>query len=395
MPKGVMIENRNIVNQVFWQIENGNYTEKSVIVQKTAFFFDGSAWEIFPCSVAGCKLSILNEDQNKDPGELIKLLPHNQIALTPSMLRMILEYIEDHDQAEVFQLINKLYLAAEPISKDLLERLRELMGGRFGNLCNLYGPTETTVTATSYHFSNQANIEKVPIGKPISNTQVYIMNGNTLCGIGVPGELCIAGAGVSRGYLNNPMLTAEKFVENPYKIGEKIYRTGDLACWLEDGNIEYLGRIDDQVKIRGFRIELGEIEEKIRTLPGIQDAVVVVKENNDEKYLCGYLVCKAEWNVSEIKMKLKSMLPDYMVPTYIMQIDKLPITRNGKLDKKALPCPEFVLAENYVAPRNKIESAIIEMYKEILHIEQVGIDNDFFELGGHSLKATVLVNSIE
>ncbi|MEM5623351.1 non-ribosomal peptide synthetase [Bacillus thuringiensis] len=268
-------------------------------------------------------------------------------------------------------------------------------GGRFGNLCNLYGPTETTVTATSYHFSNQANIEKVPIGKPISNTQVYIMNGNTLCGIGVPGELCIAGAGVSRGYLNNPMLTAEKFVENPYKLGEKIYRTGDLACWLEDGNIEYLGRTDDQVKIRGFRIELGEIEEKIRTLPGIQDAVVVVKENNDEKYLCGYLVCKAEWNVSEIKMKLKSMLPDYMVPTYIMQIDKLPITRNGKLDKKALPCPEFVLAENYVAPRNKIESAIIEMYKEILHIEQVGIDNDFFELGGHSLKATVLVNSIE
>ena len=197
----------------------------------------------------------------------------------------------------------------------------------------------------------------INIGKPIANTQIYIINGSELCGIGMPGELCIAGVGLARGYLNRPELTEEKFVKNPFGEG-RMYRTGDLARWLPDGNIEYLGRIDEQVKIRGFRIELGEIESVLRKLRGIKDVVAVVKEKNGDKSICAYLVSDEEVDINEIKDSLRKELPEYMVPAYLMQIESIPVTRNGKLDKCALSEPEATRGNDgsieYVAPTNYV-----------------------------------------
>ena len=232
------------------------------------------------------------------------------------------------------------------------------------------------------------------IGTAIPTLKIYIMSGGKLCGIGVPGELCIAGDGLARGYLNRPELTAEKFIENPYGEG-RMYRTGDLARWLPDGNIEYLGRIDEQVKIRGFRIELGEIESVLRKQTDIKDVVVAVKETNGDKSICAYIVSDEEVHIDEIKNNLRKELPEYMVPAYMMQIESIPVTRNGKLDKRALPEPEATSGHEYIAPRNKTEETIAGIFEEILGVKSVGIEDNFFEMGGHSLRATRLVNQIE
>ena len=394
-PKGVMVENRNLVNQAIWQMTTGNYTQDSVIIQKTTYVFDGSAWEIFSSILAGSKLKLITEIQNKEPDKLLELLPNSQMALIPSMLRILLDYAETHDLVETLRTFDRIYLAAEPITPDLLEKFVRVTGNGLEKLSNLYGPTEATVTATSYSFAGHDQSGIVPIGKPILNTQIYILHGDSLCGIGMPGELCIGGAGVARGYLNRPELTAEKFVDNPFRPGERIYRTGDLARWMSDGNIEYLGRIGEQVKIRGFRIELGEIESRLREIEGIHDAAVIVREDQDEKYVCAYVVGKTELNLKDIKKRLAQTMPIYMIPSYISQLLNLPVTKNGKLDKKSLPKPEIVGNESYVAPRNETEECITELFQEILNVERVGIDDSFFELGGHSLRATRLVNALE
>ena len=236
-------------------------------------------------------------------------------------------------------------------------------------------------------------MKTIPIGKPISNTQVYILQGEELCGIGVPGELCIAGEGLARGYLNQPELTAEKFVENPYGEG-RMYRSGDLARWLPDGNIEYLGRIDEQVKIRGFRIELGEIESRLQEIEGIKEAAVIAREENGDKYLCAYVVADKEMNTNAVKEELGKNLPDYMIPAYIMQIEGIPVTRSGKLDRKALPEPEYKSTQEYVAPRNRTEAVVVKAFETILGIERVSATDSFFDLGGDSIKAIRVVSKI-
>ena len=222
-----------------------------------------------------------------------------------------------------------------------------------------------------------------------------MLSENRLCGIGMPGELCVAGDGVARGYLNQPELTAEKFIDNPFGEG-KLYRSGDLARWLPDGNIEYLGRIDEQVKIRGFRIELGEIESGIRKIEGIKDCAVIARTDaNGEKAIYAYIVSDEEISVSEIRDRLRRSLPDYMIPAYMAQIEQIPVTRNGKLDKRALPEIEGKSEREYIAPRTLEEEAICAAFSEVLSIEKIGIEDNFFELGGHSLKAIWLVKQIE
>ena len=221
------------------------------------------------------------------------------------------------------------------------------------------------------------------------------MNDDILCGIGIPGELCIAGDGLARGYLNQPELTAEKFVDNPYGEG-KLYRSGDLARWLPDGNIEYLGRIDEQVKIRGFRIELGEIESAIRELEEVKNCAVIVREDTSvEKAIYAYLVSDQEVSVSFVRERLTKSLPEYMIPGYMAQIESIPLTRNGKLDKRALPAIEAKVETEYVAPRNEVEERLSGIFEEILGINLVGVKDSFFDLGGHSLRATRLVNRME
>ena len=235
----------------------------------------------------------------------------------------------------------------------------------------------------------------IPIGGAIANTQYYVLNEMVVCGIGIPGELCVAGSGVARGYLNRPELTAEKFVENPFGEG-KLYRTDDLARWLPDGNIMCLGRIDDQIKIRGFRIELGEVENAIRKLPEVKDcAVIVRKDNYNENAIYAYIVSDEEVSVSSVRDRLGQVLPEYMIPAYMGQIEVIPVTASGKLDRRALPELEASSSREYVAPQNETEEKVVKVFEEILGIERIGVKDNFFEMGGHSLRATRAINRIE
>ncbi|MEC0556010.1 non-ribosomal peptide synthetase, partial [Bacillus haynesii] len=263
-------------------------------------------------------------------------------------------------------------------------------------IVNNYGPTENTVVATSFPIDK--SYQNIPIGKPIDNVKVYILNKDLqLCPLGASGELCIAGEGLARGYVNRPELTREKFIENPFVPGERMYRTGDLAKMLPDGNIQFLGRVDQQVKIRGYRIEPGEIENQLLKYEKIEEAAVLAREDGDhDPYLCAYVKPKKEVEPEKIRAFLKKSLPDYMIPQHFVQLDRLPLTVNGKVDKKSLPVPERSAAmdRRYEAPRDQMEEKLVSIWEEALGINKIGINSNFFEVGGHSLKAAALVSTI-
>src|SRR5690606_1375267 len=265
------------------------------------------------------------------------------------------------------------------------------------NIRNLYGPTEYTTYATAFKFEKG---EKLSIGKPLDNTRVYILDSALhLCAKGVVGELCIGGDGLARGYLNRADLTCEKFVPNPFVEGDRIYRTGDLARWLPDGNIEFIGRNDDQVKIRGYRIELGEIEKAMDRIAMIDRSVVLLKEDGlGEKVLVGYIVCNGELNTAAIRTELLKWLPSYMIPSYFVSIAEMPLTSNGKLDKKALQeldSSELSTGISYVGPRNEVERQLIKVWEGVLGKQGIGINDDFFVIGGNSLKAGIVRSMIQ
>jgi acyl carrier protein len=281
--------------------------------------------------------------------------------------------------------------------------LREQFHGRLGGeLYNLYGPTEATIDATCALCDRAGSPHTVTIGRPIANTQVYLLDPDLRpVPIDVPGELYIGGECLARGYLNRPELTAEKFITHSFdgEPARRLYRTGDLARYLSDGNIEFLGRIDDQVKIRGYRIELGEIESVLRQHPGVRQAVVVAREDvSGDKLLVAYLVAASQnSSVSELRGFLKAKLPEYMVPSAFMFLDVLPLTPNGKIDRKSLPAPDGhrnELEQAYVAPRSPTEEIVAGIWAEVLKLEQVGVRDNFFDLGGHSLLATQVISRV-
>ena len=272
---------------------------------------------------------------------------------------------------------------------------------------NHYGPTESTVVASFTVLpADETSVTPPPIGRPITNTQIYLLNERLqLAPVGVPGELHIGGDSLSRGYLNQPALTAERFIPNPFseQAGTRLYRTGDMARLLADGQLEFLGRRDEQVKVRGFRIELGEIESALQSHASVKDAVVVAREDAlGEKRLVAYVVAEAAATESEAALSsqwrehLKDWLPEYMVPTVFVQLPTMPLNSNGKVDRHALPVPEFArsLGHDYVAPRNPIEEMLAGLWREVLGVEQVGIHDNFFEIGGHSLLATQLMSRV-
>ena len=274
-----------------------------------------------------------------------------------------------------------------------------------GSVYNTYGPTEATICSTYYRCSPRVPAA-IPIGKPIANYNVYILDANDqLQPIGVSGELCIGGPGITRGYLNKPELTAQKF-QFPDKAAlyrsymshmSYIYRTGDLTRWLPDGNIEFLGRMDNQIKIRGYRIELGEIENKLLEHKDIKEAVVVEKtEETGDKYLCGYIISDKSLEAAELREYLRQKLPNYMIPWFFVPIDQFPLTPTGKIDRKALPDPKSAGEKEYVAPRNQVEKSLVQIWSRVLGVEtaNIGIDTDFFDLGGNSLKAIVMSGKI-
>jgi acyl-coenzyme A synthetase/AMP-(fatty) acid ligase/acyl carrier protein len=289
--------------------------------------------------------------------------------------------------------VKAVNMAGEPIGPYVQEHLdRTNIEVR-----NLYGPTEDTTYSTVFRLRDN---EPVLIGKPISNTKVRILSKDgKQQPVGIAGEICLSGAGVTRGYHNRPELTKEKFIKDPYSKDktQRLYKTGDLGRWTKDGNIEYLGRIDNQVKIRGFRIELGEIENQIFKSGQVhQSAVLATEDILGTKRLVGYIVMKSDGSRAKMEQWLKTYLPDYMVPTIWVQLEQMPLTPNGKIDRKALPLPDLEagFASQYMAPRNELEIAMAEIWQELLGIEKVGINDNFFELGGHSILALKLVSMV-
>ncbi len=381
-PKGVMIEHSSLINLCYWQRENINLLPSDRVTKYAGFAFDVSVAEIFPTLTAGSSLYIISDDIRmslKDLNEYYETHGINKIFLPTQFSEHFMELIDNKS------------LSIVDVAGEKLKHYKKMNYRVF----NKYGPTEYTVYTTCFEVDKF--YENIPIGKSVGNTKIYILDkNNKLQPPGLPGELCISGAGLARGYLNNPELTAEKFVENPYLPGEKMYRSGDLARWLPDGNIEYLGRMDYQVKIRGFRIEPGEIEQEFLKDKDIRKAVVIDREDDDgNKYLCAYVLAEKKINVEEIKNNLSRELPDYMIPLYIIQLDSFPLNTSGKLDRKALPLPKTDFAEDYIAPRNDMEKKIAEVWKKVLGIKKIGINDNFFSLGGHSLKAVTVVAKLQ
>ncbi|MBL7729203.1 MAG: AMP-binding protein, partial [Dinghuibacter sp.] len=350
----------------------------------TSYCFDLSVFELFyPLSV-GRKIRILNS--SLDIGmALAQETAQVLINTVPSAMRHLLDGGYDLERVRVIN------LAGEPFPVDIAERLLQ---EKDVEVRNLYGPSEDTTYSTIYQLERNKRYTGIPIGKPISNTRAYILDeGLQLLPPGVIGKLYLSGDGLASGYLNREELTREKFIDNPYEAGSRMYDTGDLARWLPDGNIEYLGRKDQQVKIRGYRIELGEIEHALLQYPGgIKQAVVDAKELKGEKVMVAYYVAEGEIDKETLRAYLQEQLPAYMVPGYYVALAALPLSPNGKTDRKQLPgiSGEEVVRREYVAPVSETEIQLVAIWQEVLGVEKVGITDDFFELGGHSLLLTKL-----
>ncbi|MBP2643621.1 MAG: amino acid adenylation domain protein, partial [Firmicutes bacterium] len=386
-PKGVEIAQASLINLVSWHQRAYNVTSRDRATVIAGQAFDASVWEIWPYLTAGSGLYIPDNETRMSPHRLIEWLKEKEITMcfmpTPLAEALLIEEWPD-----------TIALRAMLTGGDKLHR-RPGTALPF-SLFNHYGPTESTVVATWCVVGSDKPDAVLPsIGRPMDNTQVYIVDkNNKMQPVGAPGELCIAGDGLARGYLNRPELTAEKFVENPFAQGKRMYRTGDLAKWLPDGTIEFVGRMDQQVKIRGFRIELGEIENRLLTHSTVKEAVVIVRQDKaDDKYLAAYVVAETEVTTDELREYMVMGLPEYMVPVCFTQLDKLPLTPNGKIDRRALPQPDGwgVTGDKYIAPRNKADERIQQVWQEILGLDEIGIDDNFFALGGNSLKAIQVV----
>jgi D-alanine--poly(phosphoribitol) ligase subunit 1 len=345
-PKGVMIEHRSVVNRLHWMQNAYPIDHRDVLLQKTSFCFDVSVWELFWWALYGATLCMLMPRAERMPQMLVETIRKHRVTVlhfVPSMLNVFLEYLDGRPEMVAASLssLHRVFASGEALSPAHVKKFNEtIVQSTNGRLTNLYGPTEATVDVTFFDCPTNGDIDRVPIGRPIQNIRTYIIRDGKQVPVGETGELCLAGVGLARGYLNNPKLTSERFLEDPAVPGERIYRTGDVARWLPDGNIEYLGRQDHQVKIRGLRIELGEIESTVQTFPGIADCVVIVKKYSETVILIvAYIVCKQEVDLEALKQHLKRYLPEYMVPNHFENISHIPLTSNGKADRKALPEP--------------------------------------------------------
>ncbi|MCP4178736.1 MAG: amino acid adenylation domain-containing protein, partial [bacterium] len=391
-PKGTLISNSTVINFFRGIKEKIDFREGKTIVSVTSVSFDIFVTETFLPLSLGQKIILANKEQQQDPFALKELIDNNQVDMiqsTPSRIKMLT--LED-SLLETLSRLTEIMVGGEAFPDTLLKIMNKHCHGK---IYNMYGPTESTIWSSLALLNGEKSVN---IGKPIVNTQIYILDQNQkLLPQGVSGELYISGSGLARGYLNRPELTAEKFVDNPFIPGKRMYRTGDLARWLSDGNIKFLGRIDNQVKIRGFRIELEEIENSLVQHDDISFAEVLAKDGIDgDKRLVAYIVSDTELEMTVIRSFLKESLPDYMLPSYFIQIDEFPLTPNGKIDRNALPEPDGLnnSGHEYAAPRNEIEEKLVEIWQEVLNVERISILDEFFDLGGHSLKAVKIITRI-
>lgn len=392
VPKGVMLTNRGLLNLASGVSKIIGFDSVSTALSITTMSFDIFIFETLIPLVYGMKVVIANEDEQKIPLLISKLIKTNNVDLmqsTPSRMQMI---VSDPETLVSLGMVKKIILGGEALPPALVEKLNMHTDAE---IYNGYGPTETTVYST---FKCVYSSKDVNIGKPVANTQVYILDKYlNLMPIGAAGEIYIGGAGIGRGYINKPEMTTDRFVENPFCKSQKIYKTGDLARWYPAGEIEYLGRIDQQVKIRGLRIELGEIENMLLKHDCVNKVAVVVKQyDNDHKFLCGYFEGDSTVGSRQLRDFLMKSLPQYMIPSYFKYMDKLPLTPSGKVDRKRLPelDTSVIISREYVAPESDMEVQLAEMWQNILGIELISTNENFFEIGGDSLYAINLISRI-
>lgn len=398
-PKGVMNTHQGLCNRLLWMQDAYQLTATDRILQKTPFSFDVSLWEFFWPLITGASLVLAKPGGHQDSAYLVKLIAKLQITtlhFVPSMLQI---FLEEANLDECNSIIKRVICSGEALSADLQAKFFARLDAE---LHNLYGPTEAAIDVTFWNCDRNSQQHIVPIGRPIANTQIYILDRDLQpVPIGVPGELHIGGVGLARGYLNNSELTNERFILSPFEQEKRLYKTGDLARYLPDGNIEFLRRIDHQVKIRGFRIELGEIEAVLTQHPNVKETVLLAREDIiNERRLVAYVVLESEvgFSISELRQYLKEKLPEYMLPSTFVQLVKLPLSPNGKVERNALPAPENLrleLAVNYQAPESDVEKTIAKVWQQVLHLEKVGIHDNFFDLGGHSLLVVQVNNKLQ
>ncbi|HKT26643.1 non-ribosomal peptide synthetase, partial [Dyella sp.] len=389
-PKGVMNQHDGVLNRLCWARDQFRLVAAEAVLQKTPYSFDVSVGEMFLPLFSGARLVLAKPGGHQQPSYLLDVLDAEAITtvhFVPSMLQQFL------NEAEGVSLpsLRRVFCSGEALTYALQHRFEAMFPGV--ELYNLYGPTEAAIEVTAWRCTADWTGPAVPIGRPIANVQIYLLDpaGHPVP-TGVPGELHIGGIGVARGYLNRPALTAERFVEDRFgeRRGGRLYRTGDLARRGADGVIEYLGRNDFQVKLRGFRIELGEIEAALLACEGVLEAAVTVREDTPgDQRLTAYVVGEGI-SPQRLREQLQSRLADYMVPSAYVQLEALPLTTSGKLDRQALPAPghSAVITQPYEEPQGEIEQAVAAIWRELLGVERAGRHDDFFELGGHSLLVT-------
>lgn len=398
-PKGVMLEHGALMNRLLWMQDAYPIGAEDVILQKTTYTFDVSVWEIIWWSQVGAGVSLLGQGDEMVPEAIADCIQRTKVTtmhFVPSMLEAFLAAgTMKPELIEKCSTLRQVFASGEALKIEHVKLFYKLFTEEMkAKLVNLYGPTEAAIDVT--YFNCERTTEYVPIGKPIHNIQIYILDEmKQIMPVGVSGELCITGVGLARGYLNNIELTEEKFIENPFGTG-RLYCTGDVAKWMPDGNIAYLGRMDEQVKIRGFRIELNEIASVINSIPNVRTCAVVVKTMGASKQLGAYIVSEnGVLDINEIREIIEEKLPDYMVPAGIMQIDEIPLTQNGKVNRKALPDIISERKQEYVAPTSKCEEELCAIFEEVLGVEPVGIKDNFFDLGGDSIKAIHIVSKCQ
>jgi amino acid adenylation domain-containing protein len=411
-PKGAMLHHRGLRNRLLWGQETFRLGPDDAVLQKTPLTFDVSVWELFWPLAAGARLVLARPGGHRDPRYLVDLIARERVTVThfvPSMLRA---FLEDPalDSPEACLSLRLVITSGEALTPDLARRFFARTGAASGRaeLHNLYGPTEASIEVTAWTCDRSAISESIPIGLPIANTRIHLLGPDRRpVPLGIPGELFIGGVPVARGYLGRPDLTAERFVPDPFPVpgetGARLYRTGDLARRRPAGAVEYLGRIDHQVKIRGVRIEPGEIEAALSAHPAVRAAAVVLGQDAAGPSLVACLVAAEEsnpvdLNPAELRAFLRRSLPEPMIPAVFLTLPSLPLTRSGKVDRRALAQAGSqaggaarVAAKEYVAPRTPLEEWLVGRCTELLARERVGIQDNFFALGGHSLLATQLL----
>ncbi|MFF3334804.1 amino acid adenylation domain-containing protein [Streptomyces sp. NPDC002888] len=394
-PKGVVVAHEGIVNRLAWMQSRYELGAEDRVVQKTPFGFDVSVWEFFWPLLEGACLVVARPGGHRDPEYLASLISEQGVTTAHFVPSMLEAFLAEPSAARCVSL-RRVVCSGEALSPVVADRFFEVFGGV--ELHNLYGPTEAAVDVTAWSCERGQSTGVVPIGAPIANTRVYVLDaGLSPVPVGAGGELYLAGVQLARGYAGRAALTGERFVANPFEPGARMYRTGDIARWRADGQLEYLGRADEQVKIRGFRIEPGEVQAVIAGHPLVAQAAVIAREDvPGELRLVAYVVPDSD-STAELPEAVREFtarqLPDYMVPSAVVVLDELPLSVNGKLDRKALPAPAYTAGEGR-GPANAREEIVCAAFAEVLGLESVGVDDNFFRLGGHSLLGIRLVEQL-